>query len=36
MSELETYQIDLKGLQSEETNLEYDLNDGFFAALDDA
>ena len=36
MSEFETYQIDFKGLQEKETNLEYDLNDSFFAALDGA
>ena len=36
MSEFETYQIDFKGLQEEVTNLEYDLNDSFFAALDGA
>lgn len=36
MSELETYRIDLKGQKDEVVNLEYDLNDGFFAALDGA
>ena len=36
MSELETYRIDLKGQKDEARCLEYDLNDGFFAALDGA
>ncbi len=34
MSELETYQIDLKGLKEDMNVLEYDLDDNYFAALD--
>ena len=36
MSELETYKIDLKGLKEDETRLDYDLDDRYFAALDGA
>ena len=36
MSELETYKIDLKGMKEDQTALEYDLNDDFFASLDGA
>ena len=36
MSKLATYQIDLKALKEEETLLEYDIDDQFFASLDGA
>ena len=36
MCSLEFYKIDLKGMKDAEAVLEYDLDDAFFAALDDA
>ena len=36
MNKLETYWIDLKGLKEEVMSLEYDLDDSFFASLEDA
>ena len=36
MCSLERFKIDLKGLTEEETTLEFDLDNGFFEALDDA
>ena len=36
MCSLEQFKIDLKSLTSEETSLNYDLEDGYFAALDDS
>jgi len=35
MCSLERFKIDLKGLTQEETTLEFDLDNGFFEALDD-
>ena len=34
MCSLERFKIDLKGLTAEVTTLEYDLDNGFFSALD--
>ena len=34
MCSLETYKIDLKGLTTDETVLDFDLNDDFFQSLD--
>ena len=36
MCSLEFLKIDLKSLKEEETSLEFDLNDSYFEALDDA
>ena len=36
MCSLEQFKIDLKSLTCEETSLDYDLEDGYFAALDDS
>ena len=36
MCSLETYKIDLKGLQQDETTFSYSLDDDFFKALDGA
>ncbi len=36
MCSLEQFKIDLKSLMCEETSLDYDLEDGYFAALDDS
>ena len=36
MCSLETYKIDLKSLEQDETTFSYSLNDDFFAALDGA
>ena len=36
MCSLESLKVDLKGLMEEETSLEFDLDDAYFAALDGA